>query len=924
MTTNVDKNNGSNCFPYVISVLSSESSGLTPKNCKDKLEENLKKIVNALDYNTELYILTNRNSYTIVNDTVHNLKDKISKKKQQRNIIIQIWNKKQDSLSDYEYIAQHSHLMIVLGNKKIEDILNDDNNLKHTIQYKLEGYPGSEGQQVQSEKITYPAIGPVLFINNVHEYYFSSCQSITKEEKSAPKQPFPNSPSHKRILIENFENHIIDDKNNDITKRADFLNNLRILKKINLAIKSNEKKIKKKNKLENLSIKSLSIDQSCAKNQSDETPSNIQPLIKSCQIVNECAQKFKNRTNIFIHVFCGLLFLILICNAILIYLNDVCIKSTQTNAIQISKNYIERHWNNNGWSGFGKAVIKNELYPLEWFINNSISNESRTYSEIDAKTTKDDTEVKTDQNKTEAESKPKANKESNAAVEAKTEADAKSDNNDAVKAEAIRTLLSKIFIIFLSLLYINIVIIIILGLVYLYLTPHYLYHRFQTLADCMRVQAYWKYAGLSDDVSANFRAHQTQDIDWLRILLNGLDIQFNVPAHSIKDEKKIFSLLDKCWLEDRIINDFKPTLNNGFWNRMMEYFGYLISSLIILVIFTFLFLISIPIIKIIPCNLDILSSFITILFALVSLAIALVLLYKACILIYKLLIDLINTLEIVKSLISKNIPLLISFGIVVYFCFSGLFELIRLSSLSAPVNLSLFQEAEIDFGNANEIFRLVIQIIVAFILITFLYRKMQMLEKERRRIELLLPCFNVADYSIDIVLSDEEAMKRINTEHDNLIRTKVQGILNIIDNPKDLLVKDIELTPIKKIIDDLKNKQPQKVETSDFYILNPFTWSWPWKWRWSKLKNETISFVSDNNQNNKLDEIYCLLTKIKESKEDLYDEIIKQQSNKKKTEDEITVSFFCQQILLELGQEVLAKRIDWLIDVNDRDLKSPK
>ncbi|MBR6436861.1 MAG: hypothetical protein IKS45_10160, partial [Thermoguttaceae bacterium] len=166
MTTNVDKNNGSNCFPYVISVLSSESSGLTPKNCKDKLEENLKKIVNALDYNTELYILTNRNSYTIVNDTVHNLKDKISKKKQQRNIIIQIWNKKQDSLSDYEYIAQHSHLMIVLGNKKIEDILNDDNNLKHTIQYKLEGYPGSEGQQVQSEKITYPAIGPVLFINN--------------------------------------------------------------------------------------------------------------------------------------------------------------------------------------------------------------------------------------------------------------------------------------------------------------------------------------------------------------------------------------------------------------------------------------------------------------------------------------------------------------------------------------------------------------------------------------------------------------------------------------------------------------------------------------------------------------------------------------------------------------------------------------
>ena len=33
---------------------------------------------------------------------------------------------------------------------------------------------------------------------------------------------------------------------------------------------------------------------------------------------------------------------------------------------------------------------------------------------------------------------------------------------------------------------------------------------------------------------------------------------------------------------------------------------------------------------------------------------------------------------------------------------------------------------------------------------------------------------------------------------------------------------------------------------------------------------------------------------------------------------------FCQQILRELGQEVLSKRIDWLLNVNDRDLKSPK
>ena len=32
----------------------------------------------------------------------------------------------------------------------------------------------------------------------------------------------------------------------------------------------------------------------------------------------------------------------------------------------------------------------------------------------------------------------------------------------------------------------------------------------------------------------------------------------------------------------------------------------------------------------------------------------------------------------------------------------------------------------------------------------------------------------------------------------------------------------------------------------------------------------------------------------------------------------------CQQVLLELGQEVLAKRADWLLAVSDRNLQSPK
>lgn len=43
----------------------------------------------------------------------------------------------------------------------------------------------------------------------------------------------------------------------------------------------------------------------------------------------------------------------------------------------------------------------------------------------------------------------------------------------------------------------------------------------------------------------------------------------------------------------------------------------------------------------------------------------------------------------------------------------------------------------------------------------------------------------------------------------------------------------------------------------------------------------------------------------------------------KDADDEDKVKL-CQQVLLELGQEVLAKRADWLITVTDRLLQSPK
>ena len=47
-------------------------------------------------------------------------------------------------------------------------------------------------------------------------------------------------------------------------------------------------------------------------------------------------------------------------------------------------------------------------------------------------------------------------------------------------------------------------------------------------------------------------------------------------------------------------------------------------------------------------------------------------------------------------------------------------------------------------------------------------------------------------------------------------------------------------------------------------------------------------------------------------------------NNASRTNEDETKVKICQQILLELGQEVLSKRADWMLAVTDRNLQSPK
>lgn len=796
MTTDVNYNNNSNIdapssedfnfkgFPYVISVLISEKFPITEEN-KDQFSGKLRNIISNInkligDNNTTLHILTNPNSNEFISENIV---------EENSNFCISVPNcnpNNKESLptNEYiaEYIAQHSHLMIILGSGTIEEILHNDQDLKWTIQYKIEGYPGSNSQQGQAEKVTYPAVGPVLFIDNKQSYYFPSRNSITEEKAEVP-------PTHKRIFDEtNIETH----KTNsfDPSKQDEIYNNIKILKRINNIIKSEyDNKTKNKNSenynnsdylnIDSLSYKSEKINKTkIANGASPETPKEIQPLIKYYHVIYDCAENYKKWTRVSINIFCILLFLVLIFNAILIYLNDICITSKHTNAIQITQRYIYNTNPNYKW-------FIPLMEPLRFFIRNNTSTNvnAKTYITISSINISDDEQQ-----------------------------------------------LPCLFIFYLTLLYIDIIAILVIGILYIRKKPHYLYHRFQTLADCLRVQAYWKYAGMKDEVITNFRSHQIPEIDWLKIVLNGLKI--NIPQkldnhnneRNNEDDKEI-KHLDKCWLENRIKEEFEPSLQAGIFNNLLIFFLKFIIlpfmfSIIPLLPFTlkhfiqyrnqivdiihyFTSLLSIiiyPLIKLLSFIINPLLSFVvTLLSFIINLKILLnplfyvVLFLLILLLIYPYLSRIFRYL--LQKVINKNILLIISLGFVIYFCFSGLFELIRLSSLCTNQSVDI-ANTSIDFMNVGELIRLIIQIFIAFVLIGFLYLKMYMFDKERKRMELLLPCFDVADRSIDFIVSEDYVKNKI-------ANRKGKDISDVISNTMEE-ISEILLEELNNIPQEIK------------------------------------------------------------------------------------------------------------------------
>ena len=225
--------------------------------------------------------------------------------------------------------------------------------------------------------------------------------------------------------------------------------------------------------------------------------------------------------------------------------------------------------------------------------------------------------------------------------------------------------------------------------------------------------------------------------------------------------------------------------------------------------------------------------------------------------------QLINFCKIISDMIVNNkgrLLAVLSFCVVIYFCVSGFFELIRLSNLcSSHIVTNENAVTEIAFGNFTEILRLITQIIVAFVLIIFFNIRMHMFDKEKRRIELLLPCFDVADRSIDVIISEKETRKKIASRmyqknkdliaeiFDKIVEKVIYRINEILkkhdlnEDLCELSTLSLDEVDINKVIDFDVKIDSINSKNIDFNI------------EYNNIDNKIINFNSNLNEINKLD-----------------------------------------------------------------------
>lgn len=820
-------------IPYVISILEPQS---LDKNEEKILKHYLKALIKQWKWeNTRLIILSNMSGKTgeIVSGLINNLRGESTKNSKNRDpysFVFAVdhsdfYPQSQEGANEGEIQRDctiHPHMTIVF--KQRENDLNNEQNNAHFKEY-LESLISSH------KEITINSVLHIQSNSSNAQNAKGNCSPVIfyKSIKELSKRRFIKYPS-KIIAILGISKDL---------DQIEKINKTSVEDHVGLRIKD-EKKI-----------------DILSNNNHDASTKQIYDYSLFFQhLSNDCKKKTKK----YINRFCMAFLFIFMCNAFIVYINNICISGLGVNVVQLTRySFVGNEQN----FFFDNVITKVG-------IRTKISYETPIIPKIE------------------------------------------SLNESYIDLYLFK--ISKTYLICIAFLIVAIAslppIIVIIRCIYVYLIYSWpdKYHKLQTLSDFLKIQAFWRYVGITKLINEdNLLSKQAHDCGWLLITLNGIYSTVPFDTNNKNDYSENIEYLNNNWIKNSI-EHYSHEIKKTEWSTLC------LSSIIcvffwsvLTIFFLFFFIYSyLPNCDFVSRNLYALFTTI-LLFTAAGVVFCCSRLDSSIGVRFQYLIRRLKRIDIVTAVLTVS---------VIVCCIDGILELIRLSYLCSKAQTS-FLDFDYNFRNISEEFRLILQLFIAFILVVLSYLRMHMFYKERKIISQLLYSFKNATSSIQDILTNVNTQNQLvnQTVHHNRHLSRI-----ITNSLYDCMINDSD---ISTVIENIKSQvQPEANENANKSFLRRLLSSiysfltrksWKEKQRLVLMDDFILRFEKELNK----------LANAKEAKLSQLKAIDYSCLDKPIDNNEI-IQNKCRDIILELGQEYLIKRIDWLLAVKERDIHKIK
>ena len=602
------------------------------------------------------------------------------------------------------------------------------------------------------------------------------------------------------------------------------------------------------------------------------------------QLADLCKKKMKLNTNFF----CFAFLLISICNALIVYTNSACINSFGASVFQLAR-YCATGDNDNA---FCDKILTYKYNPIK--IQTTISND---------------------------------------VIKSKIEKLKKTYISFYFFKISKANFICTVFWILIITLLPPLALIVRCTIVHYCSFWHKKYHHCRTLSDCLKILSFLKFAGIKDHVCKDILLSK-QGPGWLTAAVIGIyasiPFDYATPADNDPFEyKSRIEFLNKHWII-KIADKYRKRINKSGWSalELFSKVGVLLWSVVTVFLIMFFVLSH-------NCSggflwISFLASAATILF------------FFICGLFYYWSLSWGRLNSIIQKLgrwVRKfDWIKIILFGYIILSCFGWFFESHRLSKLCTQSQIGCLNKdcifSFISQVSISEEFILVRNLIISFVLIAFAFLRMEMFDKERKIIFQLRYSFKSAHANIyNLLLLDQNNPNQLLEIAKNR-DSYYSGIINRINDcmmQKSDIISILESAKLQIQSLPLSTTTTEPVKNSND---SPFKKTWNFIWSHIPFFGEAKEQNLEIQQNPEVQQMAAIpdeYIKIFEDKLNLLRKYklnkLQELKNNELINPNVPVDIVlkeCQNILLRLGDEYLTKRIDWLLDVKDRDLKPPK